>query len=585
MTRRLLRRATAPFRPATLLAAAFLLPSCSETTGPGPWAQDPCESGAAPLGHAVGAGSTFAGPAAAAFCLDGGAAGTEYIVTTSNVAADYGTRVVFDLRANGVALPIHQLPPSGTLAGGLGVQAAGGQPALVAHAPDDAFHLGLLERARAELEPLMEDARLAQRLAGGIRVQSAGVNPNPGVVIGELLTINTNSKQACTSPSWRTGRVTHISERAIVVSDTANPANGFTASDFQHIALTFDTLVVPAVLPNFGEPTDIDGNGRVLIFFTRAVNELTPRNSEQIINGFVYARDLYPKSGSGSCAASNFAELFYMLAPDPTGVVNGNQRSRGFVLQVAVSTLAHELQHLINAGRRLYVNNANTFEQVWLDEGLAHMAEELLFYRASGLEPRSNIDSATVTQNPLRVNAFNTHMAANVTRFRHFLDSTAVSSPYNPRDALATRGASWHFLRYASDRKLGDEAQTWFQLANSTTAGMQNLSNVFGVAIPPLLADWHTAILADDAVQNRPPAWDLRSWNLRSIYAALAYADYPATVGVLANDVPVRATLYGGSVAWFRLRVPPGARAAVYARPASAATLPAGYVTTVLRYR
>ena len=57
------------------------------------------------------------------------------------------------------------------------------------------------------------------------------------------------------------------------------------------------------------------------------------------------------------------------------------------------AVIAHEFQHLINAGRRMYVNNALDFEDTWLDEGLAHVAEELLFYREAGLRPKGNIDT------------------------------------------------------------------------------------------------------------------------------------------------------------------------------------------------
>ncbi|MFL5537423.1 MAG: hypothetical protein ACJ8J0_00435, partial [Longimicrobiaceae bacterium] len=83
--------------------------------------------------------------------------------------------------------------------------------------------------------------------------------------------------------------------------------------------------------------------------------------------------------------------MFYMLAPDPTGV-HGNVRSVAFVGGVTIGTLGHEFQHLINASRHLYVNGSTTFEDFFLDEGLAHEAEELVFYRASGLSPGQNID-------------------------------------------------------------------------------------------------------------------------------------------------------------------------------------------------
>ena len=82
------------------------------------------------------------------------------------------------------------------------------------------------------------------------------------------------------------------------------------------------------------------------LFFTRAVNELTPTGSQSVVGGFFYGRDLFPKQdspqlGSGSgCPSSNVAEMFYLLVPDPNGVVNGNVRTKNFVSHLTVSTTA-----------------------------------------------------------------------------------------------------------------------------------------------------------------------------------------------------------------------------------------------------
>ena len=48
-----------------------------------------------------------------------------------------------------------------------------------------------------------------------------------------------------------------------------------------------------------GVPADIDGGGRVIAFFTRAVNELTQAGSSGVISGFFYGRDLFPKVNTG----------------------------------------------------------------------------------------------------------------------------------------------------------------------------------------------------------------------------------------------------------------------------------------------
>ena len=182
----------------------------------------------------------------------------------------------------------------------------------------------------------------------------------------------------------------------MILADTLNPTGGFTTSDYQRYAAKFDTLIYPLDVSAFGAPTDIDNNGRVGIVFTRAVNELTKPGENTYVGGFTFSRDLFPvtaNSRAEACATSNQGEYFYLLTPDPTGAVNGNTRTTGFVDTNTTAIIAHEFQHLINGGRRIYVNDASDFEDTWLDEGLAHIAEELLFYREAGLGPKQNLDT------------------------------------------------------------------------------------------------------------------------------------------------------------------------------------------------
>jgi hypothetical protein len=270
--------------------------------------------------------------------------------------------------------------------------------------------------------------------------------------VGDLVKLNVNGDSACNAAVYHTARVVAISSKAVILSDTLNPKNGFSTADYQRFATRFDTLVYPLDVANFGEPLDIDKNGHIAILFTRAVNELTAPRANSYVGGFVFSRDLFPNTQTAraqACAGSNQGEYFYMLAPDPTGVVNGNVRTTGFVDSATVAVLAHEFQHLINASRRLYVNNSPVFEDKWLDEGLAHIAEELLYYRESGLSPRSNLDINAIRT---RSAAFSADMSGNASRYRSYLVAPSQNSPYSLNDSLPTRGAAWSLLRYAVDR-------------------------------------------------------------------------------------------------------------------------------------
>src|SRR5690606_7400053 len=159
--------------------------------------------------------------------------------------------------------------------------------------------------------------------------------------------VETFSTDGCTQPDYRTGRVVAVTERAVVVADTANPAGGFSEEEYRDFGLAFDGLVYPLAVETFGEPSDLDGNGRAIIFFTRAVNELTSPGSGSYIGGFFYDRDLFPRTGAGACAGSNAAEMFYMMVPDPVRGTTENSFTKESVQRHTVAVIAHEFQHLI----------------------------------------------------------------------------------------------------------------------------------------------------------------------------------------------------------------------------------------------
>jgi hypothetical protein len=326
--------------------------------------------------------------------------------------------------------------------------------------------------------------------------------------VGDQLQFNVNDKDFCSNPAMRTGHVVAVTNKAIVVADNANPA-GFTDAEYTSLGTTFDTLVYATDVTNFGAPTDIDTNGdRVILFFTHAVNELG-----QGFLGFAYSRDLLPKSGPlGSCPGSNEAEMLYIYVPDPSNTV-------GEVKTNAVATMGHEFQHIINNARRLYINtSAAPVEERWLNEGLSHIAEELLFYRSSGLAPRQNIGSqvSLAAYQP----AYFNFQRQNFNRYFRFTRTPGTQGPIGVNDDdddLETRGAIWSFLRFAADqRSAGNEAVFWQSLENANSTGIQNLYDHIGEDTRLLVRDWAISNFMDDLVTTNAK-YTQPSWNLRQI--------------------------------------------------------------------
>lgn len=516
----------------------------------------------------VGGVYTATMPLASSLCLAGGASGAaEYTympVNLSNASA-----LALSVTASGI-VPVTG-PPSPAMMPGSG-------PSLLRQVDDrrmrtaDDWHVRNLEEQNRQLRGLI--GRPSARVNRAVRPTGARRVITPGVpAVGDLWSLNTAS--GCTGTRVdQTGRVTSVGQHIIIVADTMNPAGGFTTAQYDSIAAEFDSLAYNVNVDNFGAPTDLDGNGRVVAFYTRTVNQLSPPASGSVVSGYVNARDLF-SSAADSCPLSNEGEIFYMLVPDPTGAVNQNVRTVSSVRAGTVGTLAHEFQHMINAARRIYVNGGAGFpETVWLNEGLSHVAEELMFYRASfGLAPRGNVDLSALTTGTFasrRVAAFNSYSNQNFGRLRSWLQRPDTTGPLRSSDVLATRGATWAFLRYAADRRNGNDAQFWYSLVNSQTSGTANLQAVLGSAPNDWVRDWVAAMYADDAVSGVSATYTQPSWNFRSVYAGLG--GVPIGTRALSNGVALTLNYAaGGSTAYTRFAVPTGAFAGVSALSAGVA--------------
>jgi hypothetical protein len=532
-------------------------------------------------------GQAITGLTGTSLCVAGGSAGGEFALLPYNTSLNGVVGTSFTVQASGIsATAVANLTPN---EGAFNLLAGSSptSPTLSSLALTRALDAKLRATEKRELAPLIGGARTWMRsrqrtTSGSVPGLALSVVPS-NAKVGDLVTLNANAESACSAPDLRTGRIAAVSNKAIVVADASNPASGYTDAEYASIASTFDNLVDPTDTKAFGSPTDIDGNSHVVLFFTRAVNELTPPQSTSFVAGFFFARDLFPSTGSPdfqACPSSNGGEMFYLLVPDPAGVVNGNKFTKANVTRVVIATLGHEYQHLINASRRMYVNTGATdFEETWLDEGLAHVAEELLFFAETGLKPRANIDATILRSSTAFIDAFNNEAISNFGRLEKYLGAPPSNSPFADNDDLATRGATWSFLRYAADHTGSDDGTTWFQLVNSTTSGLANLQQVFGSDLTTLARDWATSVFADDAATT-DARYQQPSWNLRSIFGALeSTGAYPLATTTLGAS-PTTVSVSGGSAAYLHFAVAAGQTATV-----QLSTLPSNMQLTLIRTR
>jgi hypothetical protein len=491
----------------------------------------------------------------ASFCIGSGtAAAAEYTVTPVNLGI---TDVSFSVTGSGI-VAVSGPPTPDRLPSARALAAERGP------VEDESFHLALLRRAIG-MQGRVTPAR-APAVGGARR------NIVPGVpTVGTVMNLNV-SQSFCSPLDIRASTVRAVGTHVIVMEDNSNPAGGFSTAQYDSIAATFDTLVYPAVAGTFGAPGDIDANLRVIALYTAAVNDLTPAGSSSYVGGFFYSRDLLTTT---SCPGSNQGEMFYMLAPDPTGA-HGNVRTTGFVDTVTIGTLGHEFQHLINASLRLGHAPSYPLEQVWLNEGLSHVAEEEVYYASSLHGPGENIGFSAVNASPTQQGRFLRFAEPNFGRLRQWLLHPDTSGAFKDADALSIRGATWAFLRYAADRKGGLESTFFSSLAFSPDTGMTNLANRLGTDPKPWFRDFATAMYLDDSGTGPAAAYTEPSWNFRSVYGGLSYsgqpAGYPLATRNPANGVAESFTVsQGAGAGYVRMGVPASAFARLTATAPSSA--------------
>jgi hypothetical protein len=487
-----------------------------------------CESGGLTL--QVGEARHYSGAVASSLCLSGEG---EYLLVAANAGS-----VTLETSIQGEGISPLVAPAA---AGLLAERSLGGQAGAV-DPLDWTFERDLRRREREQLSPGAARSRTLMRA-----LQAAAP-----LAVGDLLPLSAASE--CDSSDVRTGRVQFVGQHSIVVADTANPAGGLSAADYAHFGTTYDTLLHAVVTDHFGEPAGMNGETRVMIFYTRAVNELTSADADGVVGGYFWAGDLFPRT---ACAGSNEREMFYVLAADPSGTINGNVRTVEYVQRATAGTIAHELQHLVNASRRIHINDSPVWEETWLNEGMSHIAEELVFYRALGATAGQNLGPTDIGSTPARVDVMNRYAISNLLRFDRYLEDHERQGPFQQDDDLATRGASWQYLRYALDRRGGDARVHLSSLVNSMTAGLANLEAVFGADPRDWFVDDMTALYADDTISGIDSRYRHPSWNFRPIFNWIGDG-YSLKPRVLQDTVPTSLTLQGWGTAYLRTAVRAG---------------------------
>ncbi len=397
------------------------------------------------------------------------------------------------------------------------------------------------------------DPALASRAAPGegegpsLRAATSAVSAVGDTVefflpIAEDLTLDCNDTTSVVEAEVRS-----VGERFLIARDIQG-VDAFSDADYAEIQTLLDEFIYPVDTEYFGQTADIDGNARVIVLVTEEVNKLTDLTEKLIFLGFFLGSDL---AAPRDCPASNVAEIVYIRAPDPNGDF-GSPTSVERAIEILESTTSHEFQHLINAEQRFLLGNAAfaSSAELWMNEGLSHLAEELVGLKVAGLPLRANmgIDEA-LTQ----VDAFNTYILDNLINLGVTSENpdgcdgwmvdpensvTIISFDPPGCGSITMRGWSYLFLRWLGDHEgpagngviPGSNEQLLFrELVTGGPTHLSGTENVeravemfgSGASWQELMADFLVMPAVDDEAQGVPERTQLLTWDLRDLFGGL----------------------------------------------------------------
>jgi hypothetical protein len=290
-----------------------------------------------------------------------------------------------------------------------------------------------------------------------------------------------------------TAKVTTVGQHIAIYVDTAAPKPGLDSADLDTLKNVFDSRLFALDTVAFGQPTDVDTNGVVLVLMASAVNSLVTSaacKATGFVAGFFFSPDL---DTSATATTYNRGEIFYSIVADSAGTLSC-VHTRAELKRELGGTFTHELQHMINFGQHAILR-PGTPEEGWLDEGLSKYAEEL-----AGRSYLQQGDTAT----------FSIYAINDVYDAYQYLSATGDSPLLISIDqgTLAEIGASWLFVRYLVDQ-YGDTLPR--KLVRTPLFGAPNVAAQTGQPFPTTLTRW--------ALANWVSSWHFRSRTFPSLNA------------------------------------------------------------------
>ncbi len=423
-------------------------------------------------------------------------------------------------------------------------------------------------QAQLDHRLLLRERALALRASSGA-ILDASRAPATEVVpaLGSVRTFHVLTDYTSTSSVWATvtAQLTYVGSDLLLYVDTRTPDGGFSPGALTQFGAYFDQILYPIDTAAFGPPTDVDGNGHVIMLMSPAVNAGTPRDvcaAQSYVAGFFNGEDFNGSSDPNS----NQGEIFYSIVADPQGTY-GCAHTTAEMSSVEPGVFLHELQHLISYAQHVVVEHGKPAAG-WLDEGMSLVAEELgsKYYEAKCPPPACR--SAPDQLLPDSSEGFARNFMLDSYRYATNPDTVSITQASDGSLGLAWRGGAWALMRW-----LGDHMPSGFYRRLESTQGngpaaIESASD--GQSFASLFANFGLALYTDSLPgmpRNTVPVADrFSSRNTRQLWSQLlspspsAALPFPIPVH-LVTSLPLPHHMLPGGMAFWRLNTPSGATA------------------------
>ncbi|MCC5814377.1 MAG: peptidase MA family protein [Leptospira sp.] len=219
--------------------------------------------------------------------------------------------------------------------------------------------------------------------------------------------------------------------------------------NFAQLVVDFETKIHPNLVSAFGEPSDINGDGKIDIFILDIRDGSSPGNP--FVAGFFDPVDFF-NDNPNSPLRSNQREILYLDGKELVAILPEDPLAFG-------STIAHEYQHLIRFPR---MQRAGTQDNTWINEGTSEVASDI-----GGFGPQAHRIRCLRGQNssPCVGGGNNVSLLA------------WNSGPANdPNYILKQYGLAYSFMRYLYDNAGSDTAsknQFFQNTVNGNSSGLR----------------------------------------------------------------------------------------------------------------